>query len=188
MPSCGHLEDHLLSLTPKTEVTLVHWEAVWKYHGLQKAKSRSLVSSRSCLIPKRSWFSKQYEIECTDPEFCVLVSKDGFWPVGETSTLVLNEHVSIIFFTLQISGPTPHSPTYFVSLRLFLPLREAWERRWPVTRARLHTTSADSPKSRHLANVWNSGFHFQWAVGICHDSVPPETSMKPVKPTVKPSG
>lgn len=42
-------------------------------------------------------FNKQYQIVCADPEFCELVSKDGFWLVGETSTPLLNEYVSILF-------------------------------------------------------------------------------------------
>lgn len=58
MPSCGHLEDHLLSLMPKIEVKLMHPEAVWKYHGLQKARSRPPVSSHSYLHPNRSPFQE----------------------------------------------------------------------------------------------------------------------------------
>lgn len=41
------------------------------------------------------------------------------------------------------------------------------ERRWSVMSVRFHNTFRDSPNSRHLARVWNSGVYFQWPLTDC---------------------
>lgn len=56
-----------------------------------EARSRSPASSHL------HNFGEQHLTVCADPELCVLVSKGGFWPVGKTSTTLLNGHVGILF-------------------------------------------------------------------------------------------